>query len=85
MRPGIDRWTDSRFTRLTSGGMLTRLPDFFRQVLGTSTVNLASSPTSSAAVADGGADVQLPPTFLVDVDALLGAIGLEPQHHRCWS
>jgi len=77
VRPGIHRWTDSRVTRLTNGDRLTKLPDFFRQVLGTSTVNLASSATSSAAV-DGGAEVRLPATFLVDVDALLGAIELDP-------
>ena len=77
VRPGITRWKDSRFERLTTGGTLTMLPDFFRQVLGTSTVNLASSSTSAAAVT-GGASVKLPATFLVDVDALLGVIGLDP-------
>jgi hypothetical protein len=77
VRPGIQRWTDSRFARLTAGGVLKNLRDFFRQVLGTSTVNLASSPTSFAAM-QGGADVRLPPTFAVDVDALLGTIGLDP-------
>jgi hypothetical protein len=76
-RPGVRRWNDSRFSRLTTGGALTRLPEFFRQVLGTSTVNLASSATSSAALA-GGADVRLPPTFLVDTDSLLGVVGLAP-------
>jgi hypothetical protein len=76
VRPGIDRWTRSRFTKLTQGRVLTNLGDFFRQVLGTSTVNLASSPTSYAAMR-GGAAVPLPPTFVVSVDALLDAIGLE--------
>lgn len=77
VRPGIHRWTDSRFARLTRDGVLSNLPDFFRQVLGTSTVNLASSPTSFAAM-QAGAAVNLPPGFVVDVDALLGAIGLTP-------
>lgn len=76
-RPGVRRWNDRRFKALTIGGVLTRLPEFFRQVLGTSTVNLASSATSSPALA-GGADLRLPPTFLVDTDALLGVIGLGP-------
>jgi hypothetical protein len=77
VRPGIQRWNDSRFARRTTNGMLTRLPEFFRQVLSTSTVNLISSPTSFAAMA-GGDDVRLPPTFLLDVDSLLGTIGLDP-------
>ena len=78
VRPGIARWTDSRFARRTVDGSLTRLHEFFRQVLGTSTVNLISAPTSSEAVAIGH-DVQLPLTFLVDVDALLGTLELEPE------
>ena len=78
VRPGIDRWSESRFSRRTANGKLTRLPEFFRQVLGTSTVNLTSSPTSSAAMAAGG-DVKLPATFLIDVDALLGTIGLDAE------
>jgi hypothetical protein len=77
VRPGIDRWTDSRFTKMTQGHVLTDLGDFFRQVLGTSTVNLVSSPTSYAAMR-GGAAVPLPPTFVVDVDALLDVVGLGP-------
>ena len=77
VRPGIRRWNDSRFARRTVNGVLTRLPEFFRQVLTTSTVNLISSPTSFAAMASGD-DVRLPPTFLLDVDSLLGTIGLDP-------
>ncbi|HET9370057.1 MAG TPA: hypothetical protein VFO19_07405 [Vicinamibacterales bacterium] len=77
VRPGIRRWTDSRFTKRIVNGSLTRLHEFFRQVLGTSTVNLISSPTSSAAVA-AGQDVRLPLTFLIDADALLGTLELEP-------
>jgi hypothetical protein len=76
VRPGIQRWTGSRFARLTRDGRLTRLPDFFEQVLGTSTINLVSSPISSAAM-EGGEDVLLPVTFLLDADTLLGAIGLD--------
>jgi hypothetical protein len=77
VRPGIRRWTDSRFKARIVNGSLTRLHEFFRQVLGTSTVNLISSPTSSAAVA-AGQDVRLPLTFLIDADALLGTLELEP-------
>jgi hypothetical protein len=81
VRPSVDRWTESRFTKLTRGGVLTHLPEFFRQVLGTSTVNLVSSPTSYAAL-QSGAGVALPPTFVVNVDALLGVLGLEPAFTR---
>jgi hypothetical protein len=75
IRPGIRRWTNSRFARRTVNGSLTRLHEFFRQVLGTSTVNLISSPVSSAAVA-AGQDVRLPLTCFLDADALLGTLDL---------
>jgi hypothetical protein len=54
-----------------------RLPEFMRQVLGTSTVNLTSSTTSNARLATAQS-VPLPLTFFINSDALVNIIGLEP-------
>ena len=50
-RPGIQRWTAARIERRTRDGRLTSLPEFMRQVLDTSTINLAASPLSRPALA----------------------------------
>ena len=42
IRPGIERWTEARVRRLPTAGRLVRRPEFLRQVLETTTVNLAS-------------------------------------------
>jgi hypothetical protein len=76
-RPGIRRWNESRFQRSTENNRLLRLPEFMRQVLQTTTVNLTSSPTSNARLANARA-VPLPLTFFVNADALVNLIGLEP-------
>jgi hypothetical protein len=77
VRPGIRRWNDARFQRLSASGRLMRLPEFMRQVLGTSTVNLTSSTTSNARLATAQS-VLLPLTFFINSDALVNVIGLEP-------
>jgi hypothetical protein len=77
VRPGIRRWNDARFQRLSESGRLMRLPEFMRQVLGTSTVNLTSSTTSNARLATAQS-VPLPLTFFLNADALVNVIGLEP-------
>ena len=76
-RPGIRQWNDSRFARCVQNDNLTRLPEFMRQVLETTTVNLASSPTSNAALATAGT-VSLPLTFFLNSEVLLDLIDLEP-------
>jgi len=77
VRPGIRRWNDARFKRLSESGRLMRLPEFMRQVLGTSTVNLTSSTTSNARLATAQS-LPLPLTFFINSDALVNVIGLEP-------
>ena len=77
VRPGIRRWNDARFKRLSESGRLMRLPEFMRQVLDTSTVNLTSSTTSNARLATAQS-VPLPLTFFINSDALVNVIGLEP-------
>jgi hypothetical protein len=76
-RPGIQRWTSARLTRCMSDGTLTRLPEFMRQVLESSTINLASSPTSHPALA-AAARVKLPLTFFINSDALIDVLDLDP-------
>src|SRR5262245_3273270 len=77
VRPGIQRWNDARLRACQRDGKLTRLPEFLRQVLDTTTVNLASSPVESRELA-AGEPVPLPITFFVDSDALVDELGLDP-------
>jgi hypothetical protein len=77
IRPGIDRWNEARFRACQADGRLHRLPEFFRQVLGTSTVNLVSSPDESRTLAPGKT-MTLPLTFFVNSDALVDELGLDP-------
>jgi hypothetical protein len=76
-RPGIQRWTTERMARRTQGGVLTALPEFMRQVLTTTTINLAASPTSFPALA-AATKIQLPLTFFVNSDALIDVLDLDP-------
>ena len=76
-RPGIQRWTAARIERRTRDGRLTSLPEFMRQVLDTSTINLAASPLSQPALA-GATTVPLPLTFFVNSDALIDVLDLDP-------
>ncbi len=77
IRPGIVRWMQARFTVCTDGGRLTRLPEFMRHVLETTTVNLTSSVAENGQLA--GLDrFSLPLTFFFNSDALLNLLGLEP-------
>ncbi len=77
VRPGIQRWNEARFRACRRDGRLTRLPEFLRQVLGTSTVNLVSSPVESRKITPGQR-VPLPLTFFVNSDALVDDLGLDP-------
>jgi hypothetical protein len=77
VRPGIRRWNAARFRTLSKNGEVSRLPQFMRQVLDTSTVNLVASPVESRRIA-AGVKVPLPVTFFFDADALLDVLGLDP-------
>jgi hypothetical protein len=76
-RPGIKRWSDSRFQRSIRDGAVSSLPQFMRQVLETTTVNLVSSPSSNASLMTTQI-VQLPLTFFLASDALIDVLGLSP-------
>ena len=81
VRAGVRRWTEARLDWLTAGGTVTDLPAAFRQVVDTSTVNLASSSVSRNAL-ERAVEITLPITFFFNADALAGTLELEPAVKR---
>jgi hypothetical protein len=79
VRPGIARWTSARFEAASTrgDGRLHEVRYFLRQVLETTTVNLASSGQQSAHIGDDST-LTLPTTFFLNTEALLDQIGLGP-------
>ena len=75
VRPSISRWNTARFASRTSAGELQRLPEFFRQVLSTTSVNLAASPEASTQLKAGSRFV-LPLTLFVDIDGLINELDI---------
>jgi len=76
VRPGIERWTDSRLARRTKAdGTAEHVPELLLQLLDTTTINIVSSPQLSRTV---GPDdrLALPVTFFVDSDTLAESLGL---------
>lgn len=68
--PSIRRWTAARFDgAIGDDGVVTDPRRFVRQLLESSTVNLASSSTESARIR-GDVTADLPPSLFVDSDAL---------------
>lgn len=79
VRPGITRWDEARLEKsIAADGTISDVHLFMRQVLETTTVNLASSRQQSRLVREDSTLV-LPTTFFLDADALLDEITLEPQ------
>lgn len=76
IRPGIERWQETRFAACVKQDRLTRLPEFMRQVLGTSTVNVTSSAVVSATIT-AAQRVPLPLGLFLD-GALLDELDLDP-------
>ncbi|MDT5231242.1 MAG: hypothetical protein QOI39_1742, partial [Mycobacterium sp.] len=68
VRTGIGRWTNGRFARHLTGATLTGLPDYLRQLLWCTSINLASSTKSFHDPSVTRFD--LPSTFFFDADAL---------------
>jgi hypothetical protein len=75
VRPGVRRWNDARFRSSFQGGVLRGAPAFFRQVLDTTTVNLASAPEDRTQVLPGRS-IHLPLSFFFDDEALLNVLRL---------
>jgi hypothetical protein len=68
VRTGIGRWTNGRFARHLTGATLTGLPDYLRQLLWCTSINLVSSTKSFHDPSVARFD--LPSTFFFDADAL---------------
>jgi hypothetical protein len=78
VQPGISRWNRARLAKsLGPDRMVSDVPYFMRQVLETTTVNLASSDAESRLVRPDDR-VPLPITFFLNSDALINTLELEP-------
>jgi len=82
VEPGIRRWNtvrlDAAITTDPNGDLiLANIPQLLRQVLETTTVNLASSMQQSAGITNES-ELTLPPTFFLNTVALLDTLGLAP-------
>jgi hypothetical protein len=74
VRPGLQRWTDSRLAKTTAAdGTVDKLPTLIRQLTDTTTVNLVSTGQTFPQLTPD-ASLSLPPSFFVDSDTfqLLG-------------
>ncbi len=77
-RPAVERWTRVRVRALGDGTAEETPARMLEQLLGTLTLALVSSFTSSAAALSGSvADVDLPASFFVDT-GLVALLGLPP-------
>jgi hypothetical protein len=75
---GIRHWTDGRLTHDLNNGQLTRLPEYFRQLLWCTSVNLVSSP--DAYDDHSVREFRLPSTFFFDAEAIEDLAGaIDPQ------
>jgi hypothetical protein len=76
-RPGIERWNQARFRRLTADGHLHLAVEALRNVLETTTVNLVASSEQRGRLR-AGRPLLLPFTFFIHADALVDLLGLDP-------
>jgi hypothetical protein len=81
VRPGIRRWTDARFNKLFQAGELQRAPEFLRQAIATTTVNLACAP-EEASQARTGKLINLPLSFFLNDEALLNLLQIPAEISR---
>ncbi|MDX2937303.1 hypothetical protein [Streptomyces ipomoeae] len=72
----VSRWTTARLSAVVDDGMVRHPDHLLRQLFTSTTVNLASTSTQSAAVAPGGKDLVLPLGFWLNADALIDDLGL---------
>lgn len=70
VRAGTARWTKARFDRRLQNGQLDQAEDFFRHLLTTTTINIASSLQQSGSL-DVDDSLRLPTTFFIASDFLL--------------
>jgi hypothetical protein len=75
VRPGIQRWTHSRFAKTVSDQKVLQLRTLLEQLLVTTTVNLVSTGRESSVV-QPGEQLALPATFFADTDTLTESLKL---------
>lgn len=78
VRAGVSRWTAARLQRAVSADGTIEHPErLLRHLLTTTTINLTSSSTESAAtVADPAAEIDLPLTFWEHNELLIDTLGI---------
>ena len=72
----VSRWTTARLAKVTEGGVVRNPDHLLRQLFTTTTVNLTSTLTESAAITADSENLVLPLGFWLDNDALLDDLGL---------
>ncbi|MFH8681008.1 hypothetical protein [Streptomyces lydicus] len=77
VRSQINRWTRGRLRAVTDGGTVQHPDHLLRQLFTTTTVNLTSTATQSAAVGPDDDPLHLPMGFWLNNDALLDDLELE--------
>jgi hypothetical protein len=78
VRPGIRRWNEARVrAAVGADGVWRRVPHFLRQAVTDTTVNLASSDTSSRLLTDDSV-LRPPLSFFLNRDTLFDTLGLVP-------
>ncbi|UFH30391.1 hypothetical protein LNP04_10400 [Chryseobacterium sp. C-71] len=77
-RPAITRWNNARLEKLTdANGILHNCMDFFRQIVTTTTINIATTREESGSIR-ADSNVRIPETFFFNKDVLIDEIELEP-------
>ncbi|MBA3735297.1 MAG: hypothetical protein H0W90_08875 [Actinobacteria bacterium] len=70
VRPGVRRWTDSRFDSTVTSEEVKQADTLLRQLFETTTINLVSSATESRTLR-ANSKLELPPSFFLNVDELV--------------
>lgn len=77
-KPAITKWNNARIHKLIdANGVLNNCPDFFRQVVTTTTINIITTKEESKSILPHSA-IRIPETFFFNKDVLIDEIGLEP-------
>lgn len=75
VRFSTGRWTDSRLDKLAAEGVWNRPAQFLRQVVTTTTINIATSPDKYSGPDDG--IIRVPISLIFDASALIDVIELD--------
>jgi hypothetical protein len=76
IRPLARRWNDARFAKAVVNGVLEHFDQYARQLLDATSANLISTHKEWSQIGTGEDLEDVPPTFLADIESLVGTIGL---------